>query len=72
MTELTPKTPTSHRVKVQVGTTINTGNFENLRVDIGLEVDGVGDPTPTFEKAWTWAEEKLVEKTHEIKDELDK
>jgi hypothetical protein len=58
-------------VKVNVGTTINTGNFESLRVDVGLEVDGVGDPTPTFEKAWAWAEKKLVEKAHEIKDELD-
>jgi hypothetical protein len=54
-----------------VGTTINTGNFENLRVDVGLEVDGVGDPTPTFDKAWAWAENKLGQKVREIKDDLD-
>lgn len=54
------------------GTTINTGNYENLRVDIGLELDGVGDPNPTFDKAWSFVESKLVAKTREIKDELDK
>lgn len=59
-------------MKVSAGTTINTGNFENLRVDVGLEVDGIGDPTPTFDKAWSWVEKKLVEKATEIKDDLDK
>jgi hypothetical protein len=57
-------------VKVQAGTTINTGNFENIRVDIGLELDGVGDPGPTFDKAWSWVENKLAKKAGEIKDEL--
>jgi hypothetical protein len=69
---LTEKAQTAHRVKVSAGTTINTGNYENLRVDIGLELDGVGDPNPTFDKAWGFVETKLVEKTREIKDELDK
>lgn len=59
-------------MKVQLGTTINTGNFENLRVDVGLEVDGIGDPNPTFDKAWTWAEAKLGKKVREIQEELEK
>lgn len=59
-------------MKVQAGTTINTGNFENIRVDVGLEVDGVGDPNPTFDKAWAWVEAKLGQKAREIQEELAK
>lgn len=63
---------TAHRVKVSVGYTRNMGNFESLRVDIGLELDGVGNPNPTFEKAYAWAEKKLLEKVSEVEEELKK
>lgn len=46
------------------------GNFESLRLDIGLEVDGVGKPSDTFEKAYAWAEAKLVEKMNEVEAAL--
>lgn len=52
------------------GTTINTGNYENLRLDFGLEIEGQGNPDATFEKAWAWVEGKLVEKTREIQESL--
>jgi hypothetical protein len=61
---------TNHRVKISVGYTRNMGNFESLRVDVGLEVDGVGSPNPTFEKAYDWAEEKLLEKVEEVEKQL--
>lgn len=48
------------------------GNFESLRVDVGLELDGVGNPNATFEKAWTWTEAKLVEKVAEVEEALTK
>lgn len=64
------KAPSGHRVKVAVGYTRNMGNFESLRVDIGLELDGVGNPNPTFDKAYAWAEEKLLEKVAEVETEL--
>ena len=67
---MTPKSQTAHRVKVGAGTTINTGNFENIRIDIGLEVDGVGDPNPTFEKAWAWVEGKVAEKARAIQESV--
>jgi hypothetical protein len=57
-------------VKVAAGTTINTGNFENIRLDVGIEVDGVGDPNPTFDKAWAWVENKLAEKARSIQESL--
>lgn len=57
-------------MKVSAGTTINTGDFNNIRVDVGLEIDGFGDPNPTFEKAWVWVEAKLIEKAKEVKDSV--
>lgn len=60
----------NHRVKVMVGYTRNMGNYESLRVDVGLELDGVGNPTPTFDKAYGWAEGKLLEKIQEVEDQL--
>lgn len=60
----------NHRVKVSVGYTRNMGNFESLRVDVGLELDGAGNPNPTFEKAYAWAEAKLLEKVSEVENEL--
>jgi len=46
------------------------GNFESLRIDIGLEVDGYGNPSETFDKAYAWAESKLVDKTTEVEESL--
>lgn len=59
-----------HTVKVSVGYTRNMGNFESLRVDIGLEVKGHGNPNATFDKAYTWAESKLLEKMAEVEESL--
>jgi hypothetical protein len=59
-----------HRVKVTIGYTRNMGNFESLRVDIGLEADGVGNPNKTFEKVYSWTEGKLLEKVAEVEQEL--
>ena len=69
MSELKDTRP-AHRVKVTLGYTRNMGNFEYLRVDIGLEADGTGNPNVTFEKVYAWAEEKLLEKVAEVEDEL--
>lgn len=36
----------TQRVKVAIGRTFNTGNYESIRIDIGLEADtGDGDDT---------------------------
>lgn len=59
-----------HRVKVTLGYTRNMGNFESLRVDIGLEADGTGNPNDTFDKVYGWTERKLLEKVAEVEAEL--
>jgi len=59
-----------HRVKVTLGYTRNMGNFESLRVDIGLEADGTGNPNVTFDKVYAWTEQKLLEKVAEVESEL--
>lgn len=64
------KAPANHRVKVNVGYTRNMGNFESLRVDVGLELDSAGNPTVTFEKAYNWAEQTLLDKMNEVEEQM--
>ena len=42
----------SERIKVSIGRTYNTGNYESLRLDVGLEIDipkGTDSNTDLFE-----------------------
>jgi hypothetical protein len=55
---------------VSLGFTKNLGNFESLRIDIGLDQEGVGHPDKTFEKVYEWVSDKLVEKVAEIEEEV--
>lgn len=59
-----------HRVKVNVGYTRNMGNFESLRVDIGLEVEANGNPAETFERTYSFCEKALVKKVDEVEKEI--
>ena len=76
MTELTDpatKRPVTN-VKVELGFTKNLGNFESLRVNIGVEDfvrDGetVDDAT---ERIYSFVEQKLVKKVNDIDKELSK
>lgn len=61
-----------HKVSVSLGYTRNMGNFESLRVDIGLEASGRGRPDQTFDKVYGWVEGKLMEKVDEVEEELKK
>jgi methyl coenzyme M reductase subunit D len=68
MTETKPVT----NVRVELGFTKNLGNFENLRVSIGVEDyvrDGetVDDAT---ERVYGFIENKIVEKVNEIQKEI--
>lgn len=60
----------AHRVKVAMGYTVNMKDFESLRLDFGLEIDGIGNPNVTFEKAYAWTEKKLLDKVTEVKEQL--
>lgn len=60
------------KVKVTLGYTANLGNFESLRLDLGV-VDSKRDGETTdqaFERVYKFVEEKLTEKVAEAKVEL--
>ncbi len=60
-------------VKVSLGWTANMGNFQSLRVDIGLE-DFVreGEHVDTaVNRVYSYVENKLIEKLEETKKELE-
>lgn len=63
-----------HTVKVNLGYTksMGAGTYEFVRVDIGLDVKGHGNPSETFNKAYDWAESRLIEKVDEMVKELKK
>lgn len=67
------------RVKVDLGYTRNMGNFESLRVDIGVEDEprqkrdgsGLENVDEAFQRVYAYVEKKLVEKVQETEEELN-
>ncbi len=48
------------RVKYQKGRTINLGNFESLRVDIGIEIDCLaGQEDLAIDRCREWVDSQL-------------
>lgn len=68
MSELTEKT---HRVTYAVGYTANMGNFESLRVDLSLALDGVGNPNETLAKVSKWVEDNLGTRVAEVRATIE-
>jgi hypothetical protein len=69
---MTEKTRPVTNVKVELGFTKNLGNFENLRVSIGVE-DYVRDGETVdaaTERVYAFVENKVVEKVNEIQKEI--
>jgi hypothetical protein len=59
-------------VKVELHFTRNLGNFENIKVGIAIEDfvrDGETTNTAT-DRVYTFVENKIIEKMHEIEEEL--
>lgn len=55
------------RLKYQKGRTVNLGNFESSRIDIGIELDSSAQDIPaTFERMRTWVEKRLAEETKKV------
>ena len=63
-------TERAHRVSVSMGYTRNMGDFESLRMDVGLEADGTGDPNVTFTRVKNWVQTKMLENFREVEDQL--
>ena len=61
------------KVQWSIGYTLNTGNFQSLRLDCQIE-DFVreGESTKTAsDRVYAFVEEQLIEKLKEAKEELD-
>ncbi len=60
------------RVKVDLSFTRNLGNYESIRINIGVEDDvrkGENVETAT-ERVYAFVENKLIQKTREVEKEL--
>ena len=60
------------RVKVDLSFTRNLGNYESIKIGVGIEDwvrDGENADTAT-ERVYKFVEEKLIEKTREVEEEL--
>lgn len=61
------------KVNVTLGYTLNLGNFQSLRIDLGV-VDSRRDGeniNEAFERVYSFVEQKLTEKINESKSELE-
>ena len=63
----------STKVNVTLGYTLNLGNFQSLRLDLGI-VDSKRDGETTneaFERVYKFVEDKLTEKIQDAKSEIN-
>ena len=63
----------STKVNVTLGYTLNLGNFQSLRLDLGI-IDNKRDGENTneaFERVYKFVEDKLTEKINEAKAEIN-
>jgi hypothetical protein len=60
------------RVKVDLSFTRNLGNYESIKIGVGVEDDvRQGETVETAtERVYGFVESKLVEKTREVEEEL--
>lgn len=60
------------KVSVTLGYTLNLGNFQSLRLDLGVvdnrrDAENIND---AFERVYKFVEDKLTEKIQEAKSEI--
>jgi hypothetical protein len=63
---------TETRVKVDLSFTRNLGNYESIKIGIGIEDDVRQGETVDIatERVYKFVEDKLIQKTQEIEEEL--
>lgn len=66
MSNLTASQGPKHEVRYDLSWTKNMGNFESLKVNIGLSLEGYGNPNPTLDKVRDFVETKLGEAVAEV------
>lgn len=57
-----------HTVNYELTWTKNMGNFESLKVTVGLSVEGSGHPDKTMAKAREWVETNLGTAVEEVSE----
>jgi hypothetical protein len=62
------------RVKVDLSFTRNLGNYESIKIGVGVEDDlRAGESVDTAtERVYKFVEEKLIQKTREVEEELNR
>jgi hypothetical protein len=60
------------KINVTLGYTLNLGNFQSLRIDLGIEDSRRDGETidEAFSRVYSFVETKLTEKINESKDEI--
>jgi hypothetical protein len=60
------------RVKVDLSFTRNLGNYESIKIGVGVEDDVRQGETveAATERVYTFVENKLIQKTEEVEEEL--
>ena len=60
------------RVKVDLSFTRNLGNYESIKIGVGVEDDLRSGETVNVatERVYKFVEEKLIQKTREVEEEL--
>lgn len=60
------------RVKVDLSFTRNLGNYESIKIGVGIEDDLRAGETvdAATERVYKFVENKLIEKTREVEEEL--
>jgi len=63
----------STKVSVTLGYTLNLGNFQSLRLDLGIVDSKRGEESTNeaFERVYKFVEDKLAEKINEAKSEIN-
>jgi hypothetical protein len=61
------------KVNVALGYTLNLGNFQSLRIDVGVQDSKRAGETTSeaFERVYSFVEAKLVEKVKEGSDAIE-
>jgi hypothetical protein len=61
------------KINVALGYTLNLGNFQSLRIDLGVEDSRREGETvqQAFDRVYEFVETRLVEKVNESKDEIE-
>lgn len=57
-----------HVVNYELTWTRNMGNFESLKVTVGLSADGYGNPDVTMSKVREWVENNLGTAVQEVSE----